>query len=215
MKIRLSIAAASVSLLALAACTENSAIQPSTGSGAAVGAVTGAVLGRTLAGSGRQTEGALIGAALGAGAGALIGQDLARQKAELDNQFGSDQIDVINTGNELIVRMPQDILFALNSAAVSPALRSDLIVLADNLNKYPNSIVTIVGHTDNTGTAAFNQTLSEDRALSVAAVLRSGGVASGRLRAIGAGEDQPIASNLTPEGRALNRRVDITIQPQG
>jgi outer membrane protein OmpA-like peptidoglycan-associated protein len=215
MTLKFTIAAASVSLLALAGCTENSAIQPSTGSGAAVGAVTGAVLGRTLAGSGNRTEGALLGAALGAGAGALIGQDLARQKAELDNQFASNEIDVINTGNELIVRMPQDILFAINSAAVSPALRSDLIVLADNLNRYPNSIATIVGHTDNTGTAAFNQTLSEDRALSVAAVLRSGGVASGRLRAIGAGENQPIASNLTPEGRALNRRVDITIQPQG
>jgi outer membrane protein OmpA-like peptidoglycan-associated protein len=204
------IAAASIGLMALAACDPQN---PTTGGGAAVGAATGALLGRTIAGSGNRTEGALLGAALGAGAGALIGQDLARQKAELDNSFANSQINVINTGSELIVRMPQDILFPVSGYTVTPSLRSDLLILSDNLNRYPNSIVTVTGHTDSSGSAAYNQTLSERRAESVAAVLRQGGVNSARIRTVGAGENQPIASNLTPEGRAQNRRVDITITP--
>ena len=95
-----------------------------------------------------------------------------------------------------------------------PAIsRSDLFVLSDSLNKYPDSFVTIVGHTDNTGSAGYNQNLSERRAQSVASVLVSGGVPQGRLDIVGAGENQPIATNQTADGRAQNRRVDITITP--
>ncbi len=204
--------AASVGLFALSACTDEQLANsnPNAGTGAAVGAAAGAVIGNLIGGD---TEATLVGAALGAGAGALIGQDLERQKAELESGFSNGEIDVINTGEELIVRMPQDILFAVDSSTVNAGLRSDILVLADSLNKYPNSIVTVVGHTDSTGDASYNQQLSERRAQSVTDILRSGGVASGRLRAIGAGEDRPIATNQTPEGRALNRRVDITIQP--
>jgi outer membrane protein OmpA-like peptidoglycan-associated protein len=120
---------------------------------------------------------------------------------------------VINTGNELIVRMPNGLLFDVDSSAIYPQIRADLNVLAGNLLRYPNSTVFVTGHTDNTGTAAHNQQLSERRAQSVARVLMDGGVAPSRIIATGRGEDQPIASNLTPEGRALNRRVDITIRP--
>ena len=120
---------------------------------------------------------------------------------------------MINTGSELIVRMPEAILFEVDSAALNPQLRSDLFVLAESLNKYPNSVVTVTGHTDNTGTAGYNQNLSERRAQSVASVLRSGGVSGGRIDVVGAGESQPIATNQTAAGRALNRRVDITITP--
>ena len=206
--------AGAVGLFALSACTDAQLANsnPSAGSGAAIGAATGAVIGNLVGGD---TEATLVGAAIGAGAGALIGQDLARQKAELEQSFDNGQIDVINTGEELIVRMPQDILFPVDSATVNGGLRSDLLVLADNLNRYPNSVVTVVGHTDSTGDAGYNQRLSEQRASSVVAILRSGGVAPGRLRAVGAGEDRPIATNQTAEGRALNRRVDITIQPTG
>jgi outer membrane protein OmpA-like peptidoglycan-associated protein len=204
--------AASVGLFALAACSDQQLANsnPSAGSGAAAGALAGAALGNLI---GKDTESTLVGAAIGAGAGALIGQDLARQKAELESGFQNGQIDVINTGDELIVRMPQDILFAVDSSTVNAGLQSDLRVLADNLNKYPSSIVTVVGHTDSSGDASYNQQLSERRAASVVGILRNGGVASSRLRAVGAGEDRPIATNQTPEGRAQNRRVDITIQP--
>jgi outer membrane protein OmpA-like peptidoglycan-associated protein len=207
------IAAAGIGLLALTACTDEQLMNsnPSAGGGAVAGALTGALIGTAV--SDNRDRGALVGAALGAGAGALIGQDLARQKAELENNFANNQIQVIQQGNELLVRMPQDILFPVSGYTVTPSLRADLLVLADNLNRYPNSIVTVTGHTDSTGSAAYNQALSERRAEAVAAVLRDGRVNPARIRTVGAGENQPIASNLTEEGRAQNRRVDITITP--
>jgi outer membrane protein OmpA-like peptidoglycan-associated protein len=93
------------------------------------------------------------------------------------------------------------------------ALRNDLSTLASSINSYPDTTVNVIGHADNTGGAAFNQDLSTRRAQSVSSVLVQSGVSSNRVRAIGRGEDAPIASNLTPEGRAQNRRVEITITP--
>ena len=205
------------SLLALTACSDPSQFPGTDGDrtrqGAIAGAAVGAVLGGTRESGSDRLRNAAVGAAIGAAAGGLIGNALDAQAAELRNDFGNGQIDVINTGSELIVRMPEAILFATDSASLNPQLRSDLFVLSDSLNKYPNSIVTVTGHTDNTGSAAYNQDLSERRAQSVASVLRSGGVASGRLNVVGAGESRPIATNQTAEGRAQNRRVDITITP--
>lgn len=205
------------SLIALTACTDPS-YQPGgererTGKGAAIGAAIGGVLGATRESGSDRVKNAAIGAAIGAAVGGAIGYSLDKQAAELRNDFGNGQIDVINTGNELIVRMPEAILFATDSATLNPQLRSDLFVLADSLNKYPQSIVTVTGHTDNTGTASYNQALSERRAWSVAEVLRNGGVSGSRIRTVGAGESQPIATNQTAAGRAQNRRVDITITP--
>jgi outer membrane protein OmpA-like peptidoglycan-associated protein len=195
--------------LALTACTENT---NRTQAGAATGAVLGGLFGATRDGDNQALKTA-AGAAIGAAVGGAIGQQLDRQKAELDQGFANNDIDVINTGSELIVRMPNAILFDTDSAAVRPQLRSDLNVLSGNLLRYPNSTVFVVGHTDSTGTAAYNQNLSQRRAQAVASVLTAGGVAPARIVATGRGEDQPIASNLTPEGRQLNRRVEITIRP--
>ena len=181
------------------------------------GAAIGAALG-TLAGAAGEDEtddrirkaaaGAAIGAAIGGGLGNLLDRQARELRGSLDNQ-----IDVVNTGSELIVRMPQDILFEVDSTYVQPVLRDDLRVLAANLQRYPDSRVQVIGHTDNTGSAAYNQDLSERRALAVTSILRDNGVSPARLQAIGRGEEQPIASNLTPEGRAQNRRVDIVIRP--
>ncbi|MGI9355060.1 MAG: OmpA family protein [Rhizobiaceae bacterium] len=206
-----------VSLLALGACSDPSQFPGTDGDrtrqGAIAGAALGGILGGTRESGSDRFKNAVVGAAIGAAAGGLIGNAMDKQAAELRNDFGNGEIDVINTGSELIVRMPEAILFATDSASLNPQLRSDLNVLSSSLNKYPNSIVTVTGHTDNTGTATYNQILSERRADSVAAVLRSGGVASSRIRAVGAGESQPIATNQTVAGRAMNRRVDITITP--
>ncbi|MFD2856873.1 OmpA family protein [Seohaeicola zhoushanensis] len=120
---------------------------------------------------------------------------------------------ITNTGDRLIVTLPQDILFATDSYAVRSDLQRDLGALASNLRAYPNSTVQVVGHTDNTGDAAYNQDLSERRASSVGSVLINSGVAAGRIQIVGRGEDAPIASNLTPEGRARNRRVEVVIIP--
>lgn len=205
------------SLLALAACTDPAFQQGGerqrTGQGAAAGAAIGGLLGATRESGNDRLKNAAIGAAIGAVVGGAIGQQLDKQAAELENDFGNGDIDVINTGSELIVRMPEAILFATNSADLNPQLRSDLFVLANSLNRYPQSIVTVTGHTDNTGSAGFNQDLSERRAASVASVLRSGGVSGARIQTVGAGESQPIATNQTAQGRSMNRRVDITITP--
>ncbi|MBN8632252.1 MAG: OmpA family protein [Rhodobacterales bacterium] len=180
--------------------------------GAIIGGLTGAVAGVAVSGDGDELKGALIGGALGAGTGAIIGADLDRQAAELRGSLNSN-ISVTNTGEYLIVNMPQDLLFATDSAAVRPDLRSDLNAVASSLLRYPNSRIEVIGHTDNTGTAAYNQDLSQRRAVAVAGVLRDGGVPGNRIAAYGRGEDQPVASNLTPQGKAQNRRVEIIIRP--
>jgi outer membrane protein OmpA-like peptidoglycan-associated protein len=177
--------------------------------------VTGALVGGAIAanasGSSRLAQ-AAAGAVIGGALGGVIGSALDRQAADLQGSV-SNQTKVVNNGTSLTVTMPQDILFATNSAALRPDLQRDLDAVAVNLLNYPDSTIEIVGHTDNTGTAALNQDLSQRRAGAVADQLRAAGVPSRRIVAIGRGEDFPIASNLTPEGRTLNRRVEIVIRP--
>ncbi|MBL3568559.1 hypothetical protein BV509_05665 [Rhodovulum sulfidophilum] len=204
--------------LALGACTDPSVqtgdARQRTKEGAAIGAGLGALTGLLASNrGGNDAKSALIGAAVGAAAGAAIGNNLDKQAAELRQSFDNNQIGVVNTGNALIVTMPQDILFDTDSAAVRSGLRADLQTLAYSLNDYPNTTVDIIGHTDNTGSASYNQQLSTRRATAVSSILTGAGVNSGRLRAYGRGEEQPIASNLSPEGRAQNRRVEIVIRP--
>jgi len=203
-------------LLALTACVDPNAYPDDpnarTKNGAIIGGILGAAAGVATAGDGDELKGALIGGAIGAGTGALIGADLDRQAAELRGSL-SGNVSVTNMGDYLVVNMPQDLLFATDSASLRPDLQRDLSAVAASLLKYPNSRVEVIGHTDNTGAAAYNQDLSLRRATAVTSVLRSAGVPGGRLAAYGRGEDQPIASNLTPEGRAQNRRVEIIIRP--
>lgn len=205
--------------VALGACTDPSSLggpsgtdQNRTQQGTLIGAGTGAVLG-ALINDDNRAQGAVIGAVVGGAAGAGIGYNLDRQEAELRRDLGNDRVTITNTGDRLIVSFPQDILFAVNSFAVRPDLQSDLGVLANSLGDYPNSTIQIVGHTDSDGEAAFNQQLSERRANAVADVLLNRGVPFNRIRTFGRGESQPVASNLTPEGKAQNRRVEIVILP--
>jgi outer membrane protein OmpA-like peptidoglycan-associated protein len=208
---------ASVSLIAMAGCTDpgqvgtdNNGYQK-TQQGAMIGGLVGAITGAVA--SDNKTKGAIVGGAIGAAGGAAIGNRLDKQEAELRQQLNNDNIQITNTGDRLIVTMPQDILFAVDSANVQPGLRSDLMTVAQSLQQYPNSTVQVVGHTDNSGDAGYNQSLSERRANAVADVLMNGGVPFGRIQTYGRGEDQPVASNLTTEGKAQNRRVEIVILP--
>ncbi|WP_102225629.1 OmpA family protein [Acidimangrovimonas sediminis] len=180
--------------------------------GAIAGAIAGAGAG-LIFGKGDRAAQAVAGAALGAAVGGAVGHSLDQQAADLRRQIGDGRISVTNTGNTLVVNMPQDILFATDSDHVRPALRNELSGVAQNLSSYPDSTVQVVGHTDNTGTASYNQNLSERRAGAVAGILIGDGVAPQRIQAIGRGEDQPIATNQTSEGRARNRRVEIIIIP--
>lgn len=179
--------------------------------GAVTGAAIGALIGAKSGGDDKLAK-AVVGAAVGGALGGAIGNAMDRQAAELRAQM-SPNTTITNTGNALVVTMPQDILFATDSANLRPDLQGDIRAVAANLVRYPNSRVEVVGHTDNTGSAAYNQDLSERRARSVAGVLMSGGVPGSRISAYGRGEDQPIASNLTEAGKAQNRRVEIIIRP--
>ncbi len=212
---RVSLATAAAALVGLAACqaplpgqtTEN------TQQAALIGAGLGAVLGVASGGDrDERLQNAAIGAALGAGLGAVAGNNLDRQEAELRQQLPAN-VGVVNTGSQIVVTMPQDLLFATDSASVSASQQANLRAIAGSLNSYPDTTVNVIGHTDNTGEAGYNQGLSERRASAVASVLVSAGVAPARIRSVGRGEDQPIASNLTSEGRAQNRRVEIIITP--
>jgi outer membrane protein OmpA-like peptidoglycan-associated protein len=179
--------------------------------GAGLGAAVGIARGDN---AGERNRGAVVGALVGAGLGAGVGTLLDRQEAELRQQMGSNA-QIVNTGSQLIVTLPQDILFDTGSAALSGGLRSDLNALAASMNNFPNSTVNVIGHTDSDGTAAFNQDLSARRAQAVSSVLIQSGVSANRIRSIGRGEDAPIASNLNAEGKRQNRRVEITITPNG
>lgn len=216
MKLKTPILLSSVALLALTACVDPNAYPDDpnarTKNGAIIGGLTGAALGATSNSSSRLGA-AVVGGALGAMAGGAIGAGLDQQAAELRGSLGNSQISVTNMGSYLIVNMPQDVLFATDSASLRPDLTRDIYAVASNLVKYPNSNVEVIGHTDNTGSAAYNYDLSQRRAASVANVLRDGGVPGFRLTTIGRGFDQPVASNATPAGRAQNRRVEIIIRP--
>ncbi len=202
-----------VGALALSACTSPTGeLGPRTKNGAVTGAMVGGVLG-ALTGKNNKLGRAAVGAAIGAGIGGAIGSELDKQARELEATMANDQVRIVNTGDSLVVTMPQDILFATDSAVVNPGLRADLAALSRNLLNYPNSTVEVIGHTDNVGDADYNLSLSRRRAASVASVLFENGVPSTRVVTIGRGEDAPIASNLTAEGRQQNRRVEIIIRP--
>jgi outer membrane protein OmpA-like peptidoglycan-associated protein len=197
----------------LAGCETPQGELSRTQTGALTGAGVGALLGATSRSSDRVAATA-VGAAAGALGGGIIGQILDRQAAELRRDLGPET-DVRNTGQEIIVTMPQDILFATDSAALRPDLRSDLRIIAANLQRNPDSTIRVVGHTDSTGALAYNQRLSERRADSVAAVLIENGVPGRRIVTVGMGPNDPVASNATAAGRAQNRRVEIVIRPTG
>ncbi|MBW0156795.1 OmpA family protein [Sedimentimonas flavescens] len=202
-------------IAALSACTPtDGAYNPNQNrnTGAVTGALIGGVLGATADGDERLTK-TLAGAAVGGMIGGVIGNQLDKQAQELRRDLDTNGVSVVNTGSELVVTMPQDVLFAIDSSAVRPDLQRDLYTLAGSLNRYPDTTVEVIGHTDNTGDARYNQRLSQDRANSVANILIGAGVPRHRVVAYGRGEDQPIASNLTPEGRAQNRRVEFIIRP--
>ena len=175
--------------------------------GAAVGAGTGALIG----GKKRAGRGALIGGVTGAVVGGAIGNYLDRQAAELKRRLPEAAVE--RQGDKLYVALPSGILFDVDKDQVRSEAYSSLRTAADVLVKYPDTYVTVEGHTDSTGSHEYNQSLSERRALRVRDVLEQSGVQMVRLSVRGYGETDPIADNATPEGRQVNRRVQLEIRP--
>ncbi|WP_410218356.1 OmpA family protein [Paracoccus sp. (in: a-proteobacteria)] len=224
MKLRMTTALAASGLMILGACADPGMTgtgmsgtgtgMSRTQQGALAGAAVGALYGATRdSDSNNQGRDAARGAIVGAAAGAVAGNILDRQAAALQQSISNPNVQIVNHGSYLQVVMPEGILFATNSAAVSGPAQSDLYAVARNLNQYPNSRVEVIGHTDNTGSAAYNLDLSQRRAQSVAGILAAAGVSQNRLMATGRGLTQPVASNATEAGRAQNRRVEILIRP--
>ena len=178
--------------------------------GTAIGAAGGAAIG-LIAGGG--WKGALIGAGVGALAGGMVGNYQDKQEAKLRAQMSGTGVEVVRMGDNLTLNMPGNVTFALNSAKLNPQFNDVLDKLANTLIEYNQTVIQIAGHTDSTGSHDYNMKLSLQRAESVKAYLVSRGVPAARLVTVGAGPDYPIASNATEEGRAENRRVEITIVP--
>ncbi len=192
--------------VALSGCEMNN-----TGKGAAIGAAAGAVLGKAT--GNHKDKRLAIGAAVGAIAGAAIGNYMDKQEAAMNQELAGSGVKVVREGDEMRLILPSNITFATEQASISPNFYSTLQGIAKVMKQYDKTYLNIIGHTDSTGTASFNQTLSEQRAESVKRYLLSQQVLAARLYAEGMGETQPIASNSTEQGRAQNRRVEIKIVP--
>lgn len=181
--------------------------------GATIGGVVGAILGAATASKGHRTEGALIGGGVGAVAGGGAGYYMDVQEAKLRQKLQGTGVHVLRSGNDIRLVMPGDVTFETNSASLDPKFFTVLDSVATVLQEYKSTLVTVAGYTDSTGSTEHNQVLSEKRATTVALYLNSRGVVKERLAAIGHGESQPVAGNDTADGRAMNRRVEITLDP--
>lgn len=209
-----------LAMLGTTACTTTDpySSQPrrnNTGTGVLAGALGGAVLGYlTNTSNGEQgRKNALIGAGVGALGGAAVGQYMDRQQRELEGQLSGSGVGVARQGDNLVLRMPSDVTFATNQSDINPRFDSTLADVAAVLQRYDQSLVDIVGHTDSSGGDGINQPLSERRAVSVADALIRNGVQRERLYVAGNSSRNPVASNDTPAGRSQNRRVEILIRP--
>ncbi|RYG89431.1 OmpA family protein [Loktanella sp. IMCC34160] len=197
-------------VITLVSCTYNDGSPNQPATGAVIGGVTGAAIGNAI---GDDTRSTIIGGAIGAAVGGAIGANMAEQQRELDRQLAGTGASITNTGSQLRVILPENVTFATGSATVASSFLPVLREVARSLNAHPNSTIRVVGHTDTVGSAAYNQQLSQDRALAVARILVRDGVSSSRLTYSGRGFNEPIATNATAAGRAQNRRVEILITP--
>ena len=173
------------------------------------GAAGGALLGRVIGGKSGTAKGAILGAAIGGTGGALIGRKMDKQAAELRRDL--DGATVERVGEGIKITFASGILFGSNSSTLTSAATGNIDELATTLQKYPDTNITIDGHTDNSGTDAINQPLSQRRAQAVANELTRKGVDNGRITATGYGSSQPVGSNATEAGKTQNRRVEVAI----
>lgn len=178
------------------------------GLGALAGAVAGAAINHDDRG-----KGALIGAAVAGAAGAGYGYYVDKQEAELRRSMEGTGVQVERQGDNIQLIMPGNITFATDSADIASNFYTPLNNLATSFRQYEQNSIEIVGHTDSTGSHAYNMGLSQRRAQSVANYLLAQGVNAARVTTRGAGPDQPIASNASEAGRSQNRRVEINLRP--
>lgn len=209
------IAIAVVTGLFISGCADMPATQRGSGQGALLGAATGAAIGAIAGGGKGAAIGAGAGAAVGAGAGYLWSQRMEEQRRQMEAATAGTGVSVTQTAdNRLMLNIPSDISFDVGSARIKSGFFPILDSFAASLQNNPGTQVTIIGHTDNTGSDAINNPLSVDRAASTRDYLVSGGVAYQRIQIDGRGSYEPVAPNNTSANRARNRRVEIFVTEQ-
>lgn len=203
--------ALAISGVIAAGCADMSPREQGTAQGAGIGAAAGAILSGVT--GNRVGTGAVIGGALGAVAGNLWSQRMEERRLALEQSTRGTNVEVSRTAdNQLKVAVPNDVSFATGSAAIRPQLRDVFDPFAASLRDDPNAYVSIVGHTDSTGSEAINDPLSLERARSVRDYLVDRGVPASHVQVAGRGEREPVADNGTEAGRARNRRVEIFLR---
>jgi outer membrane protein OmpA-like peptidoglycan-associated protein len=187
--------------------TEHEKATKGAGIGAATGGILGGIIGQR---SGDRNKGILIGAASGAALGGVIGNRMDKQAKELNKVAETKRTD-----EGLVTQLKNDILFDTGKATLKPEAKNNLVEMANIMKKYPENVLTVKGYADSTGSADFNESLSEKRAAAVRNVLVATGLPAQTISSVGYGEEQPVADNTTAEGRAKNRRVeiDVTVDP--
>jgi len=201
MRIPMMFAATVVALGGCATKTQTGAVV-----GAAGGAVAGGVIGKV---AGSTAKGAIIGAVVGGVAGTLIGARMDKQAKEMEQNIKGATIERVGEGIQ--VTFASGLLYDFDSDVVRPDAQTNLRELAASLTKYPDTELLIIGHTDQLGSIAYNQGLSERRANAAASYLTSQGVSGSRIGTRGLGETEPVATNETEAGRQANRRVEVAI----
>ncbi len=178
--------------------------------GAAAGAVAGLITGDS---SMERKQRALVGAGLGALTGAAVGSYMDRQEAKLRAELERTGVSVTRIGDNITLNMPGNVTFATDSAGLNAEFFDVLNSVSLVVNEFEQTVIEVAGHTDSTGSDAYNQSLSERRAGAVAGYLQTREVRSDRIITVGMGESRPIASNDTATGRQANRRVELTLVP--
>jgi len=208
-----------IALLALVLASVGCTTDPYTGqvklSKTAIGALLGAGAGAGVGALAdrKHARGALIGAGVGVLAGGAVGGYMDMQEAKLRERLAGTGVGVTRAGNEILLNMPGNITFESDRADIRPTFFDVLGSVALVLGKYQKTIIEVLGHTDSTGSTAYNQSLSERRAASVGQYLIHQGIDSRRVVTQGFGEAHPLADNATAEGRQLNRRVELRLVP--
>jgi outer membrane protein OmpA-like peptidoglycan-associated protein len=206
------IATSLAAAMVLSGCANMTETQSDTAKGAGIGALGGAVLGAMIGNRDTAAKGAVLGGAAGALGGYVWSKKMQEQKAAMEQATAGTGVGVTQTGdNRLKLDIPSDISFDTGRSAVKPQLANVLNQFATTLNSNPGTAITIIGHTDSSGSDAVNNPLSLDRANSTRDYLISRGVAVTRLSTEGRGSREPVADNNTADGRAKNRRVEIYV----
>ena len=200
------VAALTLTAVVLSGCASLNNKEKGAAIGAATGAAAGGMIGRA---NGSTAKGAIIGAVVGGTVGAVIGHQMDQQAKELEQNIPGAIVERVGEGIQ--VTFQSGLLFDFDSDRIKTDAATNLKNLAASLDKYPNSSLLIVGHTDAVGAADYNQTLSERRARSTASYLSSQGVSVTRLQTLGRGETEPVASNDNEAGMQKNRRVEVAI----